>query len=261
VTKLTLAVPLSQHHSTERIVQTDILFLPGLACDKEVWRYPARRLSQIAPVRVADYGARDSIRQMAETALRNAPERFALAGHSMGGRVAYEIVRRVPERVVGLALLDTAYRPFAGGDRGEREKAERLRLVDIARTEGMRAMARDWVRNMVHPARLSDQPLIDSIVEMFARKTPEIFAGQIQALLQRPDATPVLSTIRCPTLVLCGREDSWSTLPTHKDTAARIRGSKLVIIENAGHMAPMERPEKVTAALVTWLESLSEPIC
>ena len=233
-----------------------ILLLPGLACDAAVWHHQSRRLSQSAIVQIADYGSSDSIKKMAESVLRIAPARFALAGHSMGGRVAFEIVRRVPERVTGLALLDTAYRPFAGGDHGERERAERLRLVDIARTQGMRAMAREWIRNMVHPSRLSDKPLIESIVEMFARKTPDIFAGQINALLNRPDARPVISAIRCPTLVLCGREDSWSTLATHKDIAARIPQSNLVAIENAGHMAPMERPERVTAALLDWFFSL-----
>ncbi|HXX19749.1 MAG TPA: alpha/beta hydrolase [Candidatus Acidoferrum sp.] len=239
---------------------THVLFLPGLACDEEVWSHQARRLSEIATVRIANYGSSDSLKKMAEVALRHAPARFALAGHSMGGRVAFEIVRRVPERVSGLALLDTAYRPFAGGDHGERERAERLRLVDIARSQGMRAMARDWVQNMVHPSRLRDKVLIDSIIEMLARMSPEIYAGQIKALLERPNATPVLSTIRCPTLVLCGREDSWSTLLTHKEMAARIPQSKLVVIENCGHMAPMERPEKVTSALVSWLEFLRTPI-
>jgi len=236
---------------------THVLLLPGLACDAAVWQHQARRLAQIATVQIADYGSSDSIEKMAESVLRRAPACFAIAGHSMGGRVAFEIVRRVPERVTGLALLDTAYRPFAGGDHGERERAERLRLVDIARTQGMRAMARDWVRNMVHPLRISDALLIDSIIEMFARKTPEIFAGQIKALLERPDARPVLSAIRCPTLVLCGREDSWSTLSIHKEIAARIPQSKLVVIENAGHMAPMERPDQVTAALSVWFASLS----
>ena len=231
---------------------THVLLLPGLACDKEVWTRQARTLAQIATIQIADYSSSDSIKKMAESVLRRAPACFAIAGHSMGGRVAFEIVRRVPERVTGLALLDTAYRPFAGGDHGERERAERLRLVEIARTQGMRTMARDWVRNMVHPSRISDTPLIGSIIEMFARKTPGIFAGQIKALLERPDARPVLSSIRCPTLVLCGREDSWSTLSIHKEIAARIPQSKLVVIENCGHMAPMERPEKVTAALVDW---------
>jgi pimeloyl-ACP methyl ester carboxylesterase len=238
----------------------DVLLLPGLACDQEVWKQQVRRLSEIATVRVADYGRSDSIKKMVGAVLQGAPARFALAGHSMGGRVACEVIRRVPERVRGLALLDTAYRSFAGGDHGERETAERLRLVDLARREGMRAMGQDWVRNMVHPARLSDRTLIDSIIEMFARKTPGIFKGQIQALLERPDATPVLYAIRCPTLVLCGREDSWTTLPIHKEIAARVRPSKLVVIENAGHMAPMERPESVSRALVAWIEALRTPI-
>lgn len=236
-----------------------VQLLPGLACDEEVWKQQRRRLSEIATVRVADYGGSDSIKAMAETVLRNTPGRFALAGHSMGGRVAYEVIRRVPERVTGLALLDTGYRPFPGGEDGQRERVERMRLVKLAQTQGMRAMAQDWLRNMVHPSRLSDGPLIDSIVEMFARKTAEAFAGQIKALLERPDATPVLCSIRCPTVVLCGREDSWSTLPTHKAIAARIPESRLVVIENCGHMAPMERPESVTAALVSWLEALAPP--
>jgi len=235
---------------------THVLLLPGLACDAVVWQHQSRRLAEIATVHIADYGSSDSIRKMAESVLLRAPTRFALAGHSMGGRVAFEIVRLVPDRVTGLALLDTAYRPFAGGDHGARERAERMRLVDLARTQGMKVMASDWVRNMVHPSRLSDRRLLDSIVEMFGRKTPEIFARQIKALLERPDATPILATIRCPTLVLCGREDSWSTYATHKDIAARIPESKLVAIENAGHMAPMERPERVTAALVDWFSRL-----
>jgi len=113
------------------------------------------------------------------------------------------------------------------------------------------------VQNMVHPVRLPDEPLIHSIVEMLARKSPEIFAAQIRALLARPDSTSVLSQIRCPTLVLCGREDSWSPVARHRDIAARISTSKLTIIENCGHMAPMERPRAVTAAMRAWFEVLN----
>jgi pimeloyl-ACP methyl ester carboxylesterase len=236
------------------VTLTHVLFLPGLACDQAVWRPAPRRISEIATVGVADYGGSDSLKKMAEAALGRAPNRFALAGHSMGGRVAFEIIRQAPERVAGMALLDTAYRPFPVGEAGERERAERLRLVALARSQGMRAMARDWVQNMVHRSRLSDEELIESIVEMFQRKSPEIFASQIKALLERPDATPVLSAIRCPTLVLCGREDSWSMPETHKQMRARIPQSKLVFIERCGHMAPMERPQQVTAALLEWVE-------
>jgi pimeloyl-ACP methyl ester carboxylesterase len=234
-----------------------LLLLPGLACDAAVWKHQARRLSEVTTVDIVDYGGSDSLEAMARATIERAPERFAIAGHSMGGRVAFEIVRRVPERVAGIAVLDTAYRPFVPGADGEREKAERLRLVELARSQGMRAMARDWVQNMVHPSRLADKPFIESIVEMFGRKSPDIFAAQIKALLNRPDATGVLVSIDCPSLVLCGREDAWAQLRGHREIAALIPHSKLIVIENCGHMAPIERPEEVSAALSEWLENSS----
>jgi pimeloyl-ACP methyl ester carboxylesterase len=235
-----------------------LLFLPGLACDTEVWKHQTRCLTGITPVTVADYGTSDSIAEMARVALQRAPQRFAMVGHSMGGRVAYEVVRRAPERVLGVALLDTAYRGWVPGEAGERERAERLELVELARSQGMRVMARRWVQRMVHPARLSDERLIGAIVEMFARKTPAIFAAQINALLGRPDATPVLCGMRCPTMVLCGREDAWSLPAYHRKMAFLIPQSKFVMIENCGHMSPMERPAEVTAAMREWLEWVAE---
>lgn len=234
-----------------------LLLLPGLACDGEVWKHAARSFGELTGVEIVDYGASDSIEQMARVAIERAPERFAVAGHSMGGRVAVEVLRRAPDRVAGLALLDTAYQPWIPGEAGEREKAERMGYVELARTKGMRAMAQSWLQKMVHPSRLTDAPLIDAIIEMFGRKTPEIFAGQIKALLGRPDGGPVLSAARCPTLVLCGREDTWANLDVHRQMAARIANSKLAIIEHCGHMAPMERPEAVTAALAEWFSGLS----
>jgi pimeloyl-ACP methyl ester carboxylesterase len=235
-----------------------LLLLPGLACDAEVWKHQVRALGEIATVQVVDYGASDSIEQMARVALDRAPQKFAVAGHSMGGRVAFEVFRGAPDRVLGLALLDTAYKPLQPGEAGEREKAERAGYVNIAQTQGMRAMARTWLQKMVHPSRLADAPLIESIVEMLARKSSEIFAGQIKALLGRPDATPVLAATKCPTLVLCGREDAWSVLDVHRDMAARIPNARLAVIEDCGHMATMERPEAVTAALVEWFSALSD---
>jgi pimeloyl-ACP methyl ester carboxylesterase len=174
----------------------------------------------------------------------------------MGGRVAFEILRRVPERVVGVALLDTAYRPRATGEAGERERADRFALLDVARSQGMRAMARHWIPAIVHPSRLSDEAFINSIVEMIDRKTADIFAAQINALLERPDAAPVLRSLRCPTMILCGRQDLWSPLAGHREMAALVPQSKLVIIENCAHMAPMECPEDVTSALREWLTDL-----
>ena len=210
----------------------------------------------IATVRVVDYGVSDSIEKMAMVALDSAPERLAVAGHSMGGRVAFEMVRRAPERVVGLAVLDTSYRAFAGGEAGEREKEKRFSLLEVAQSKGMRAMAEHWMMGIVHPDLIADKSLTSAIVEMMSRKTPEIFAAQIKALLERPDATPVLPTIRCTALVLCGREDVWSPPAGHREIAAMIPNATLAVIEHCGHMAPMERPAEVTAAMTAWFEGL-----
>lgn len=233
-----------------------LLLLPGLVCDGAIWEHQARHLSKVTTVKIADYGSSDSLEKMAQVVLQDAPDQFAVAGHSMGGRVAFEILRRVPERVVGVALLDTAYRPRAAGQAGERERADRFALLDVARSQGMRAMARQWIPKIIHPARLSDEAFVTSVIEMIARKTADIFAAQINALLERPDAAPVLSGLRSPTMILCGREDLWSPLAGHREMAALVPHSKLVIIENCAHMAPMERPEEVTAALDDWLTGL-----
>jgi pimeloyl-ACP methyl ester carboxylesterase len=174
----------------------------------------------------------------------------------MGGRIALEVARRVPERLIGLALLDTGYEARASGKAGESEAAGRYALLETARREGMRAMARVWVQGMVYPPRLQDEHLIESILDMFERRTPDLFALQISALLNRPDATSVVCALQCPTLVLCGREDSWAPPVRHEAMAQMIRASTLEIIPECGHMAPIERPAAVNAALRSWLESI-----
>jgi len=225
-------------------------------CDEAVWENQRTNLQDIATITIADHGALDSLDAMAALILKTAPERFALAGHSMGGRVALEVVRRSPERVSRLALLDTAYRPRPAGIKGDEEAAERHRLLERAGKEGMRAMGAEWVQPMVHPDRLSDTKLINAILDMIERKTAEIFAAQIKALLERPDATSLLQNLGCPALVLCGRQDAWSVLAVHEEMASLIPHSHLRVIEDCGHMSTMEHPAEVTAALRDWLTSL-----
>lgn len=233
----------------------DLLLLPGLVCDRAVWAPVLPHVEGIASCAVADYADETSLGAMAERVLASAPATFALAGQSLGGRVALEIVRRAPERVQRLALLDTGFRARPAGTAGEDERAGRLALLAVAREQGMRAMARAWVQPMVHPSRRTDAVLIDAILDMFERRTPVQFAGQIEALLARPDATDVLAGVECPALVLCGREDGWAAPPQHAEMAALMPGSRLAIIEHCGHMAPMERPEAVGAALAQWLQA------
>ena len=232
---------------------TDLLLLPGLMCDRAIWAPVLPWLEPLARVSVAAYADCDSITTMAERALSGAPERFALAGHSMGGRVALEILRRAPQRVERVALLDTGFQARAAGEAGEAERKQRLSLLDLARREGMRAMGAVWLIGMVPPQRLADRALIDAIADMVARHSADQFEAQITALLGRPDATDLLSAIACPTLIACGRLDAWSPLSRHEEMARRVPASRLAVFEDCGHMAPMEAPDIVGSALARWL--------
>lgn len=232
-------------------MQPTLMLLPGLVCDAAVWAPQAASL----PARcvVPAWGLRDSLTAMAEQVLAEAPtERFQIAGHSMGGRVALEVMRLAPQRVERLALLDTGTHPLPAGEAGEKERAGRMALLKIAQEQGMRAMGDQWARGMVHPSQL-DTPLFEAILDMIERSSPEQFAAQINALLTRRDAAPLLPTIACPTLVLCGREDGWSTPAQHEAMQAAIPNASLSIIEHCGHMCTMEQPQAVTEALAAWL--------
>jgi pimeloyl-ACP methyl ester carboxylesterase len=232
-----------------------VVLVPGLMCDATVWQHQIAGLGPDRDVQVAAHGLSSSLGAMAERILNQAAPRFALAGHSMGGRVALEVLARAPERVSRLALLDTGYEALATGEAGDRERAGRFRLLEMARREGMLVMARDWARGMVHPARLGDSPLMDAIHSMIVRAGVAQFEAQINALLARPDRTDLLRGLRLPTLVLCGREDGWSPLARHEDMTRLIPGSRLTSVPDCGHMCTMERPEAVTAALRAWLAS------
>lgn len=226
-----------------------IYLLSGLLCDEEVWRGQVPDLSRHYDVRVASFPGFDSIGAMAAQVLDNAPERFSLVGHSMGGRVALEVYRRAPERIERLALLDTGYEPVAPG-----EAERRAVLVNKALAEGVAAIAETWGRPMIAPCN-QDTDVLTRVVAMVGRMSGEIYAGQTRALLNRPDATPVLATIACPTLVLCGAQDGWSPPDRHERMAARIKGAWLRVIDDCGHMCTMERPDEVTAALREWMQS------
>ncbi|HTB19579.1 MAG TPA: alpha/beta hydrolase [Bryobacteraceae bacterium] len=230
-----------------------LVLLPGLICDQTVWQKQMDALAGIAECWVADYESLDTIPAMAEAVLRTGPDRFSVAGHSMGGRVALEIYRRAPERIQRIALLNTGYLPLAEGAAGQEETRKRAELVALAQAQGMRAMLRQWLPPMIDTRRRDDTVLVNAIVEMMSRKTPEIFAAQVRALLGRPDAGPVLEQIRCPALLLSGREDGWSTPAQHAAMSARIGGSRLEIVPDSGHMSTMERPAEVSAALRAWL--------
>ena len=226
-----------------------IYLLCGLLCDDIVWRAQAAELARDHEVRVFSFLEHDTLAAMAASVLADAPASFALAGHSMGGRVALEVLRQAPGRVERLALLDTGYEAAVPG-----EADKRAPLVGQALREGAASIARTWGLPMLAPARRDDPAIVQPVLDMVGRMTGEIYAAQTRALLARPDATGVLQGIACPTLVLCGRQDGWSPPERHERMADLMPQAPLLrLIDDCGHMAMMEQPQAVLAALREWL--------
>jgi pimeloyl-ACP methyl ester carboxylesterase len=228
-------------------MRKQIVFMPGLLCDASVFAPQVAALGAHAEVKVADFSRATSIEEMAGEALALFDGPVSLIGFSMGGRAALQAIRLASARVERLCLMDTGAAPAR-----ENEGATRQGLLDLAWHQGMRALAEAWLPPMLHVDREVDPALIAPLTEMVERTTPAQHERQIRALLNRPDARPLLPAITCPTLVMVGRQDRWSTLAQHEEMAAAIPGAKLVVIEDSGHFTPVERPEAVTAALLDW---------
>jgi pimeloyl-ACP methyl ester carboxylesterase len=224
-----------------------LLLLPGLICDHALWEHQLRHLP--APVSVADLTRDDSIGAMAARVLDEAPPVFDLAGLSMGGYVAFEILRRAPDRVVRLCLLDTA----ATADT-EEQTARRRGLMQLARTGQFRGVTPRLLPLFVHPDRVAEEPLAGSIMAMAERVGPDAFLRQQNAIMGRADSRRSLAAIAAPTLVICGREDALTPLARSEEIAAAIPRARLAVIEECGHLATMERPQAVTALMRLWRE-------
>ena len=230
------------------MTHTPLILVPGLMCDDTSWGPVLPALSARMPCQVVSHGNADSLVAMAQQILDHAPAQFNLAGHSMGGRVALEVLRLAPERVLRLGLLGTGFRAKEAGAAGEEEVKKRQVLLDIARDQGIRHMALTWVQNMVAPSRLSDAALIEDIAQMFERKSEDVFKRQIKALLERPDASDVLAQVHVPTLVMAGEFDAWASPQQHQQIADLVPARPTVeVVVGAGHMMMMEKPEAVTA--------------
>jgi pimeloyl-ACP methyl ester carboxylesterase len=225
-----------------------LVVLCGLLCDETIWADIPGRLASVADIHIMSFAGFSSLAGMADRVLAAAPPRFALAGHSMGGRVALEVWRQQPQRVSSLALLNTGVHPPR-----ESEFDSRGLLVRLARRHGMAALADHWLPPMMGASQDRIAQVMPALKAMVRRSTVESFAGQMNALLQRPDARPLLPSITVPTLLLSGTNDTWSSLSRHADMQRSVSGSRLVEIAGAGHMSPIERPDAVARAFKSWL--------
>jgi pimeloyl-ACP methyl ester carboxylesterase len=224
------------------------ILVPGLTCSARLYAEQIPALWRFGPVIVADHTRDDSMAGIARRILAAAPPRFALAGLSMGGYIAFEIMRQAPERVAKLALLDT-------GARAETAQQTERRKVPIALAEsGRYAEVPDIAFPLyVHRSRHGDVAL-KRLVRMMAEETGvEAFLRQQQAIITRPDSRPGLTAIKSPTLVLVGDGDEATPPELAREIAGAIPGARLVVIADCGHLSTLEQPEMVTAALLDWL--------
>ncbi len=226
-----------------------LVFIPGLACTSRLYEAQIEVLSGDRTIIVADHTRDDSIHDMASRLLREAPERFSLAGLSMGGYVALEIMRQAPERVERLALLDTSARPDTPEASQDRE-----RLISLAQAGRFQDIhAKLWPR-LVHPDRQNDHDLQDLVFGMMRETGADAYIRQQRAIMARPDSRPLLPGIEIPALVLVGEGDAITPPDIAREMAEMIEWASLVVIPDAGHLSTLEQPERVTHALRLWLE-------
>jgi pimeloyl-ACP methyl ester carboxylesterase len=226
-----------------------IVFIPGLNCTGALFRQQAEALGAEHPIEIADTTKDESIAAMAARLLANAPPHFALAGLSMGGYVALEVMRMAPRRVTRLALLDTSARP----DTTE-ATSRRIGLIRKAEQGEFAQIHPALWPMLVAPDRRADAELEQIVRAMTDETGPVAFIAQERAIIGRMDSRPFLSTITVPTLILVGADDQLTPPELAREMADAIPGAELVVIEGAGHLSTLERPAEVTAALRAWLD-------
>ncbi|WP_345797731.1 alpha/beta fold hydrolase [Castellaniella sp. MT123] len=229
-------------------IRPTFVLLHGLLCDADTWSDFIGPLSRLGHVLAADLSSITSLPDAARDVLARTTGPLIVAGHSMGGRIALEMARQAPKRCQALVLMNTGYQGLGNG-----EAEKRLALVRAARACGIEAIAADWLAGMIAPETRDDEALMHRMRTMILRSTPDSFASQMGALIDRPDATELLSRIDCPVLLMSGTEDRWSPIARHADMADLISDATLEAVTGAGHMAPFEAPAACLSAISGWL--------
>jgi pimeloyl-ACP methyl ester carboxylesterase len=225
-----------------------ILLVPGLVSSPRIFAPVVPALWRLGPVTIANHIRDDNMGAIARRILAEAPPRFALAGHSMGGYIAFEIMRQAPERVAKLALINTQARP----DTPE-ATTRRRGLVARAKAGEFRAILDELFLIFVHPSRRGSADLRQLVHDMAEDIGVDAFIRQQTAVIGRPDSRPTLAWIKCPTLVLSGDEDNTIPNSLSKEMADGIHGAKLVILSHCGHLPQVEQPQATAEVLVEWM--------
>ncbi|MBI3716743.1 MAG: alpha/beta fold hydrolase [Betaproteobacteria bacterium] len=225
-----------------------VVLIPGLISSPRFYEPALAALWRHGPVVVANHTQDDSMAAIARRILADAPPHFALAGHSMGGYLAFEIMRQAGERVARLALLDTTARADTP-EQTERRRTQ-IAIVEKGRFDTIPGLQYPL---LVHPSRLDDAALRETVRLMAEDNGAQAFIRQQTAIMNRIDSRDGLAAIQCPTLVLVGDSDALTPPDRAGEIAGGIRGSRLVTVSECGHMCLLEQPAAVVEALLEWM--------
>ncbi len=225
-----------------------IVLVPGLLATARLYAEQIPGLWRIGPVTIALHTRDDSMSAIAKRILSSAPPRFALAGLSMGGYIAFEILRQAPSRIARLALLDTSARPDVP-EQTEQRRAQ----IELARCGRLAEVSEALFPRLVHTSRRGDEALRQLVRLMAEEVGPEGFIRQQTAIMGRPDSRPGLAAIRCATLVIVGDGDQLTPPERAAEIANGIAGARLVTVPGSGHLSTLEQPRAVTQALTSFL--------
>jgi len=225
-----------------------LVLLPAFMTTRALWGPQIEALADIAEIEVVELTPYDSVTKMAAAVLDRAPERFALAGLSLGGFTAFEILRRAPERVMRLALVSTT----AGGDAPERLAARKTQ-IDAVRSGRFDEVVEGFLKVLQSPAHPWSPAVLETVRQMIHEAGPDCFFRQQDAMRNRVEMRDSLAAISCPTIVIHGRDDQSWPLENGEELAQLIPGARLSVIEICGHFPTLDQPEQTTAALRDWL--------
>ena len=224
-----------------------LVLVPGLLSDSRVWLPLSESVGKKMPVYHAALAGYDSLAAMAKYILGEVSGPIVAVGHSMGGRVCMEMARLDPERVIGLVLADTDYHGMRDG-----ELKKRQAVVDLGH-KSMPTLVDSWLPPMVNPDRHRESDLMGNLRQMALQFDSVTHESWIRALINRPDAGSYLHAIHCPVLLMTGDRDNWSPISQHREMAELLPDSEFVVIDDAGHFAPVERPYVVCSSVIEWL--------
>lgn len=230
-----------------------LILLPGTLCDATLFQHQKETLNDIAVCIDGDHSSSDDLKEVAANILEKVVGDFAIMGLSYGGIIAFEIWRQAPERIAKLILLNTNYKKPSAAT-----KASQQRFIGMSVLGEFRAITTDFLKDkMLHPNHAKQPEMRDIVLQMALNTGREAFFKQVKAQLGRPDSTTDLPNIKCPTLIMTGRQDQVCTPALHQEMAGLMPNATLKIIENCGHLSTLEQPTVVNEVIRDWWKGVA----